>query len=161
MEALIFFLLPLCWVTEGGTTCRPHKDSRNRLSCMVAPCVCACTCVRGGGRDVCACTHSIYVHFPISALVHDTHNWGLIPALPVFPISYTSVYSDKRGYDLGSFLVAILRANQAGQCCKVQGNLHSYNSSHSSAHMHGAWTLMWAHCSGVDSKTEAEEHPAQ
>lgn len=63
MEALIFFLLPLCWVTEGGTTCRPHKDSRNRLSCMVAPCVCACTCVRGGGMCVHVHTASMYT-FP-------------------------------------------------------------------------------------------------
>lgn len=74
MEALISFVLPLCWVTEGGSTCRPHKDSRNRLSCMAALCVCACTCVCGGGCVCMYTQHLCYVHFPIYALVHDTHN---------------------------------------------------------------------------------------
>lgn len=48
--------------------------------------------------------------------------------------------------------VAILIANQAGQCWRVRRDLHISNFSHSSTHMwSGSQTLMLAHYSGVDS----------
>lgn len=52
--------------------------------------------------------------------------------------------------------MAILIANQAGQCWRVQGDLHIYSFGHSSTHM-WSWsqTLTLAHYSGVDSQAEA------
>lgn len=52
--------------------------------------------------------------------------------------------------------MAILTVNQAGQCWRVQGDLHIYSVSHSWSHMWSeSQTLMLAQCSGVDSQAEA------
>lgn len=52
--------------------------------------------------------------------------------------------------------VATLITNQAGQCWRVQEDLHSYDCSHSSTHMcSGSQTLMLALYSEMDSQAEA------